>query len=285
MPGDAAEEPGGTGTLFVCAVPIGNLEDASPRLRRVLGEVDVVACEDTRTTRRLLDLLGVDPVPRLLAYHEHNERASAAGIVALLEQGQDVALVSDAGTPSVSDPGAELVQAAHAAGTRVESVAGPSAVAAAVGAAGARGDGYRFVGFLPRVEGELRTVIVRHATDVLVAFESPHRLGRTLALIAQEQPERAVTVCRELTKRHEEVARGVAADLADRFAEDVKGEVVLVLDALAPSRAAGLDPRAVGLVEAMATAGVRRKDATRIVAEHLGGSARELYDATHDAGS
>ena len=141
--------------MFVCAVPIGNLEDASPRLRRVLGEVDAIACEDTRTTGRLLELLKVSPRPRLLAHHDHNERASAAGVVALLLEGRDVALVSDAGTPSVSDPGTELVQAAHDAGVTVAVVAGPSAVAAAVSVAGVRGEGYRFVGFLPRSEGDL----------------------------------------------------------------------------------------------------------------------------------
>lgn len=241
----------------------------------------MIACEDTRSTRRLLDLLGIDAAPRLLAHHEHNERASAAGIVALLQQGEDVALVSDAGTPSVSDPGAALVQAAHLARVRVESVAGPSAVAAAIGAAGARGDGYRFVGFLPRAEGELRALVVRHAGDTVVAFELPRRTGRTLQLLADEQPERIATVCRELTKRHEEVVRGTSVELAERFAGEVKGEVVLVLDAVPATPADGLDPRAVGLVDAIVAAGVRRKDATRIVAEHLGGSARELYDATH----
>lgn len=265
------------GTLHVCAVPIGNLKDASPRLVEVLGRVDAIACEDTRTTGRLLDLLGVRPAPRLLAHHDHNERASAAGVVELLLAGRDVALVSDAGTPSVSDPGVELVRAAIAAGIDVVAVAGPSAVAAAVSIAGARGSGFRFVGFLPRGEGAIEELLVRHASDVLVAFESPNRLAATLGVLARVQPERTLAACRELTKLHEQVARGTAAQLLETFASGVRGELVLVLDAVAQAPDAGA-ARALALARDLVDAGVRSKDATRIAARHIGGRARELYD-------
>jgi 16S rRNA (cytidine1402-2'-O)-methyltransferase len=271
------------GTLYVCAVPIGNLEDASPRLRRVLGEVDVVACEDTRTTGRLLELLGVErrAGARMLAHHEHNARASAPGIVALLAAGSDVALVSDAGTPAVSDPGVELVAAARAAGARVEAVAGPSAVAAAVSVAGVAGSGYRFVGFLPRSSKDLAALLASAASDVLVAFEAPRRLQQTLDVLAATLPDRRVVVCRELTKLHEEVVEGTAGELRAHFDDDVRGELVLVLAPVVGAATVAADPRALALVEAMVDGGVRLKAATRIVAEHLGGSARELYDAAH----
>ncbi|MCW2925232.1 MAG: hypothetical protein JWM98_2636 [Thermoleophilia bacterium] len=281
---DTVDEGGGPGRLHVCAVPIGNLDDASPRLRAVLGAVDVIACEDTRTTRRLLDLLGVAPVPRLLAHHGHNEAASATGVVALLVEGLDVALVSDAGSPAVSDPGVELVAAAHAAGVEVVAVPGPSAVAAALGVAGIGGSGYRFVGFLPRAAGELDELLERHAGDVVVAFESPHRLHRSLVAIASLQPERVVAACRELTKRHEQVARGTAAEVSARLPDPVKGELVLVLAPL-PVAAIDADPRAVGLVLDLASEGLRVKAAAQVVARHLGGSARELFDAASSARS
>jgi 16S rRNA (cytidine1402-2'-O)-methyltransferase len=267
------------GTLFVCAVPIGNLEDASPRLRRVLGSVDVIACEDTRTTGRLLELLEITPRPRLLAHHEHNERASAAGIVALLETGEDIALVSDAGTPGVSDPGVILVDAALDAGIEVVVVPGPSAAASAIAVAGFRGTSWRFVGFLPRRRGELEELLEATEHDVVVAFEAPSRLGRTLEALCEVQPGRRVAACRELTKLHEEIVRGTADELLERFGGDVKGELVLVLEALLPTHAA--DERSAGLVTALVDGGMRPRDAAKIVASHLGGNARELYDAVH----
>lgn len=267
------------GTLYVCAVPIGNLEDASPRLRRVLAAVDAIACEDTRTTGRLLDLLEVDPKPRLLAHHEHNERASAAGIVALLESGDDVALVSDAGTPAVSDPGVVLVDAALDAGIEVVVVPGPSAAASAIAVAGFRGTAWRFVGFLPRRRGELEELLGSSAGDVVVAFEAPSRLRRSLEVLDELQPGRRIAACRELTKLHEEVVRGTAAELLAHFGDEVKGELVLVLESLAAAPAG--DDRAAALAAALVEGGMRPKDASRIVADHLGGSSRELYDAVH----
>lgn len=272
-----------SGELLVCAVPIGNLADATPRLRETLASVDVIACEDTRTTRRLLELLDVVPAPRLLAHHDHNERDSAAGIVAMLRDGARVALVSDAGTPAVSDPGTELVAAAHAASIPVRLVPGASAASGAVsvsGAATAAAGGYRFVGFLPRAAAALTELVDRHAGDVLVAFESPHRLARSLEAIATQQPQRMVTVCRELTKLHEQVTRGTVETLAATFADGVKGEVVLVLDRVEQVSASDADEATqLALVQDMVAEGVGLKRATRIVADRLGGSARTLYAA------
>lgn len=271
-----------TGTLHVCAVPIGNLDDASPRLRRVLAEVDVIACEDTRVTRRLLDLLGVATDARLLAHHAHNEVASAAGLVALLTAGSDVAIVSDAGSPSVSDPGSALVSAAHAAGVQVVAVPGPSAVAAALGVAGLGGSGHRFIGFLPRADGELRAVLGEPGNEVLVAFESPQRLVRLLEVLAELQPTRTVVVCRELTKRFEQVARGSAAEVLEAVEDPVRGEVVVVLEPLSAAvLPEGVDAMAVALVRDLAADGMRTKVASRLVARHLGGSASALFDAAN----
>lgn len=282
-PVEASERGVEPGRLYVCAVPIGNLEDASPHLVRVLGAVDAVACEDTRTTGRLLELIGVSSKPRLLAHHDHNERASAEGIVALLREGAAVALVSDAGTPAVSDPGAVLVDAVLAAGFAVEPVAGPSALAAAMSVSGiVSATCFRFVGFMPRKAGEVERLLRAGAHEVLVAYEAPTRLVTTLVMVAEHAPERGVVVCRELTKRHGEVVRGTAAELLELWRDEVvRGEVVLVFDAEPAVASTGVDARHVALVEAMAQAGVRSKEAARIVAAQLGGSARELYEALH----
>jgi 16S rRNA (cytidine1402-2'-O)-methyltransferase len=272
------------GTLYVCAVPIGNLGDASTRLREVLRRVDAIACEDTRSTAKLLDLLGIErPHPRLLQHHAHNERASSGGILALLQDGSDVALVSDAGTPGVRDPGVALVDRALGAGVRVEAVAGPSAVTAALSIAGIEADGFRFVGFFPRKGKELAELAKDGAGDLLVGFESPNRVVATLRGVAEVQPSRYVVVARELTKQHEEVLRGSPEVLADELAArpGVKGEFVLLLAPMVVSgaaRAAGADARAGELVDVLVEHGLRRKDASRIAAEFLGGTVRELYE-------
>ena len=279
MGDDARDSAGASGVLHVCAVPIGNLDDASPRLRRVLAEVDVIACEDTRTTRRLLDLLGVSPVPRLLAHHAHNEHAGAAGIVPLLEVGSHVALVSDAGTPAVNDPGVALVAAAHAAGIEVVAVPGPSAVSAAVSIAGFLADGYHFAGFLPRGAADLVTLVRTRAQELVVAFEGPSRIVASLAAIAEAQPEREVAVCRELTKRHEQVVRGAATDVAQRVADgELRGEFVVVLAPLV-QEAADVVAGALDFALELEAEGVRLKRACSIAAERIGGSSRALYAA------
>lgn len=280
-----AAHEGGTaaaGTLHVCAVPIGNLEDASPRLRRILGEVDVIACEDTRSTGKLLGLLDVERAPgaRLLAHHGHNEQAGARGIVALLQQGLDVALVSDAGTPAVNDPGVALVAAAARAGIEVVAVPGPSAVAAAVSLAGIAAEGFRFTGFLPRSAEQLRSLVRLHAQDLLVAFDAPTRVASSLAVVAEVQPERGAVLCRELTKLHEVCRRGTARELAERAREEtLRGELVLVLAPMPAVTSDGPDAAHLALVTGMVADGMRLATAARLVAEVLGAPRKALYDA------
>ncbi|TML25857.1 MAG: 16S rRNA (cytidine(1402)-2'-O)-methyltransferase, partial [Actinobacteria bacterium] len=214
------------GRLVVCPTPIGNLEDVTLRVLSALRDADVVACEDTRRTRVLLDRYGVRA--RLVSYHEHNERARAGELVARMRAGEVVALVSDAGMPLVSDPGFVLVREAVAAGLGVEVLPGPSAVLTALVASGLPAERWRFAGFLPRKRAELRALFA--APETLVAFESPRRVAASLAALAEADPDRPVAVCRELTKVHEEVVRGTAAELAARYGEaPPRGEVVLVV--------------------------------------------------------
>ena len=202
-------------SLVVCPTPIGNLEDVTLRVLSALRDADVVACEDTRRTRTLLDRYGVSA--KLVSYHEHNEESRAADLVERMQAGDTVALVSDAGMPLVSDPGYVLVRACVAAGIGVEVLPGPSAAIAALVASALPADSWRFAGFLPRKKGELREAFAEPRT--LVAFESPNRLPATLAVLAELDPEREAAVCRELTKVHEEVVRGTAGDLAARYAD------------------------------------------------------------------
>lgn len=195
------------GTLYVVATPIGNLADASPRSVDVLRSVDLVACEDTRTTRTLLAHHGI--ATRTVALHEHNERAAVQGLIEALRAGKNVALVSDAGTPAIADPGALLVAEAHRAGLRVSPVPGPSAAVAAFSAAGFAAPGYRFAGFLPASGGARRKAIEALDGPVpVVLFEAPHRIARTLADLAEKLgPAREIALARELSKKFEEVAR------------------------------------------------------------------------------
>jgi 16S rRNA (cytidine1402-2'-O)-methyltransferase len=214
--------------LAVCATPIGNLEDVTLRVLRELREADVVLCEDTRHTRRLLERHGIDA--RLLSYHQHNEAARTREFLPRLASGERVALVSDAGLPAISDPGARLVAEALAAGISVSVLPGPSAVVAALLASGFTGDRYQFLGYLPRGERALAAVWAELEgwPWPAVAFESPRRLPATLRSFASANRGREVAVCRELTKRHEEVVRGAAAEVAAAFAEAAKGEITLV---------------------------------------------------------
>ena len=196
-----------SGRLVVCPTPIGNLEDVTLRVLAALREADVVACEDTRRTRVLLERYGVQA--SLVSYHEHNELSRTPELVERMRGGAVVALVSDAGMPLVSDPGYVLVQGCVAAGLEVEVLPGPSAALAALVASALPADAWRFVGFLPRKRAEL--VRVLESPETVVAFESPRRLGASLRVLASVDPERPVAVCRELTKLHEEVVRGSAA--------------------------------------------------------------------------
>jgi 16S rRNA (cytidine1402-2'-O)-methyltransferase len=265
------------GRLVVCPTPIGNLEDVTLRVLSALRDADVVACEDTRRTRVLLDRYGVQA--KTVSYHEHNERERAGKLVERMLAGEVVALVSDAGMPLVSDPGYVLVQACVAAGLAVEVLPGPSAALAALVASALPAETWRFVGFLPRKKAELAALF--GSPETVVAFESPKRLASSLAALAAMDADRPVAVCRELTKVHEEVVRGSASELAARYAEaGPRGEIVVVVGGAAPvdgDLAAGVDA-----VRRLVEAGAKPRAAAGVVAELTGTSANALYRAlTH----
>jgi 16S rRNA (cytidine1402-2'-O)-methyltransferase len=262
--------------LLLAATPIGNLGDASRRLIEALESSPVIAAEDTRTTIQLLRALGIENRPRLIALHEHNERDKAAELVELARDG-DLLLVSDAGMPTVSDPGFVLVQAAIAAGVQVSVIPGPSAVLAALAVSGLPTDRFVFEGFLPR-KGRLPALrALASEPRTLVFFESPHRIADSLRDLATAfGAERPAALCRELTKLYEEVARGTLAELAKRFADGARGEIVLVVGG-APAASASMED-GVARVLALVALGARLKEASAEVAEHTGLSRRELYE-------
>jgi 16S rRNA (cytidine1402-2'-O)-methyltransferase len=262
--------------LAVCATPIGNLEDVTLRVLRELAEARLVLCEDTRRTRGLLARHGI--AASLISLHEHNEAKRAAEVIPRLQQGERIALVSDAGLPGLSDPGARLIAAAIAAEVPVTVLPGASAVETALVASGLVGERYQFLGYLPRGERALASLwdeLVRWPHPA-VAFESPQRLPGTLASLAQAQPQRPVAVCRELTKQFEQVARGTADELAERFAEPPKGEVTLVLGQAAldvgPDEAVASE-----VVAELVAAGVSRRRAAELVARLTGIARNRLY--------
>jgi 16S rRNA (cytidine1402-2'-O)-methyltransferase len=240
---------------------------------RALREADVIACEDTRHTGKLLARHQIDG--RLVSYHEHNERARARELVGRIGRGEMVALVSDAGTPGVSDPGEVLVRACVEAGLPVEVLPGPTAAVTALVASGLPAARWRFAGFLPRRAGELRRELDRAGEETLVAYESPRRLAATLATLAELDPERPAAVCRELTKLHEEVVRGSAAELAARFAAGTRGEVVLVVGPGAGEQADVEGAREA--VERLVEGGAKRRAAASVVASLTGVPANTLY--------
>jgi len=263
--------------LAVCATPIGNLEDVTLRVLDELRSADVVLCEDTRHTRVLLERHGISS--RLLSYHEHNEAKRAAELVPRLQAGERIALVSDAGLPGISDPGARLVAAALDAGVPVTVLPGASAVETALVLSGFAAERYQFVGFLPRGANALRSLwdeIARWPHPV-VAFESPRRLPATLRSLADADPERPVAVCRELTKKFEEVVRGSAENVAARLAQPPKGEITLVVG---PASAREDTEAAVDAVAELVAAGVARRQAADVVARLTGAARNELYRRT-----
>src|SRR6266487_1330589 len=250
--------------LAVCATPIGNLDDVTLRLLEELRSADVILCEDTRRTRVLLDRHGISGA-KLVSYHEHNEAKRTSELLPRLEAGERIALVTDAGMPGISDPGARLVAAALEAGVPVTVLPGASAVDTALVASGFAADRYQFVGFLPRTAGALR-LLWKELADwpyPVVAFESPKRLAATLRSLADADGKRPVAVCRELTKRFEEVVRGTAEEVAERFRTPPRGEITLVLG----SRVASVDSGpAVEAVAELVGAGVSRRQAADVVA-------------------
>ena len=271
-----------TGRLVLAGTPIGSVDDASPRLAAVLAAADVVAAEDTRRFARLCRDLGVTVNGRIVSYFEGNEERRTAELVEDLVGGRIVVLVTDAGMPSLSDPGYRLVHAAVDAGVPVTVVPGPSAVTAALALSGLAVDRFVFVGFLPRRSGERRRRLesLRDEERTLVFFEAPHRLPATLAAMADVLGvDRSAVVCRELTKTFEEVRRGGLAELAAWAADGVKGEVTIVVSGAVTSReppdAAGL----VAAVNALVEDGMTRRDAVDAVAASYGVSRRVVYDA------
>ncbi|RFA19870.1 16S rRNA (cytidine(1402)-2'-O)-methyltransferase [Subtercola boreus] len=265
--------------IILAATPIGNLKDASVRLVETLEAAEVVAAEDTRVTAKLLRALGVENRPRLIALHDHNEREKAAELVELARS-TDLVVLSDAGMPTVSDPGFHLVQAAVAAGVDVTIIPGPSAVVSALAVSGLPTDRFTFEGFLPRKQGERLSALgdLVRERRTMVFFESPNRLAASLADVATALgDDRVVAVCRELTKLYEEVKRGSAASLVPWASEGVKGEIVLVVagaGALEVTLAVG-----VAQVQELVSDGTRLKDAAAAIADATGLSKRDLYEA------
>jgi len=264
-----------SGRLVVCPTPIGNLEDVTLRVLSALREADVIACEDTRTTKVLLDRYGVSA--ERVRYDANVERRVAPKLVERMRSGEVVALVSDAGMPLVSDPGFVLVQACVAAGLAVEVLPGPSAALAALVVSGLPAETWRFVGFLPRKRGGLEVAF--QVPETLVAFESPRRVGASLAVLAALDPGRPVAVCRELTKLHEEVRRGSATEvIASVEGDPLRGEVVVVVEG-DPDGAPVDMAAAVASARALVADGARKRDASHAVADRLGISANEVYRA------
>lgn len=262
------------GVLVVCPTPIGNLEDITLRVLRALAETDVIACEDTRRTRLLLDRHGLR-ARSLIAYHEHNERARAPVLAARIAAGERVALVCDAGMPLISDPGHLLLRRCLEEGLRVEVLPGPSALPVALVASGLGAARFEFVGFLPRRVGELGA-LWRGRRGTVVAFESPNRLAASLRVLAADEPDRPVVVCREMTKLHEEVVRGSAAELAARYTAGAPaGEIVVVVG---PAPEAQVDlAAALDALERLVGTGARARPAAAVVAGLTGASANALY--------
>lgn len=272
-----------SGTLFVVATPIGNLEDITLRALRVLREVDLIACEDTRQTRKLLDRHGI--AKPLVSYHEHNEQARSDELLKELQAGKSIALVSDAGTPLIADPGYRLVGQARALGVTVSPIPGPSALISALSTSGLPTDAFFFGGFLPAKQSQRRKMLeaVKSYTATLVFYEAPHRIIEALEDIAEILGPRPVTIARELTKIHEEFLSGDAAEVHRALTErpSIKGEITLMIgksDAPAET-AVPIETAFDRLIEA----GVPRMEAMKTVARERGLSKRDVYQKLRQA--
>lgn len=270
------------GTLYLVSTPIGNLEDITHRAVRLLGEVDVIACEDTRHTKKLLNHYGINT--RTVSYHEHNERERAAELLEQLKRGSDVAIVTDAGTPAISDPGYRLAHVAIENEINVVPVPGASALIAALVASGLPTDEFFFGGFLPARSGARRARLsdLRSLPATLVFYEGPHRIAATLRDAHEILGERQAVVARELTKLHEEIARGRLSELTARFSspEGARGEMVLIIDRTVIQPESGADKPVVSIVALVAefeNEGLDHRAALKKAARELGISRAEAY--------
>jgi 16S rRNA (cytidine1402-2'-O)-methyltransferase len=271
-----------SGTLYIIATPIGNLEDITIRAVRILGEVDLIACEDTRETRKLLDRYNI--ARPLVSYHEHNERTRSADLLRDLEAGKNIALVSDAGTPLIADPGYRLVEQARQIGILVSPIPGPSALLAALSASGLPTDSFIFHGFLPSKKGQRRRFLedLRPSQTTLVFYETPHRVLGALEDIEETLGPRPVVLARELTKIHEEFLRGTAAEIREALAirPSVKGEITLMIG---KSETAAMDDTPlVEAVENLVASGISQMEAIKTVARQRGLSKREVYKQVNE---
>jgi len=270
-----------SGTLYIVATPIGNLEDITLRALRVLREVDRIACEDTRQTRKLLDRHGI--AKPLVSYHEHNERARAEELLGELEAGKNIALVSDAGTPLIADPGYRIVEMARARGITVTPIPGPAALIGALSASGLGTDAFFFGGFLPAKKTQRRKMLeeFKHLPATLIFYEAPHRIVEALDDIAGVLGARQVVLARELTKIHEEFLTGEASELREKLRQrpSLKGEFTLMIAKAegAPEEAKPIE----AAFDEMLEAGVPRMDAMKTLARERGMSKREVYEKLH----
>jgi len=273
-------------TLYLVATPIGNLEDITLRALRILREeVSLIACEDTRRTQKLLEHYGIKKP--LISYHEHNERSRAAEILKSLHDGKSIALLSDAGTPLVSDPGYRVATAAIEAGFPVVPLPGASALLAALAASGLPVDEFRFVGFLPSKAGARRRALQEMANDPLtiVAYESPHRVLDTLSDMTEIFGERPIVAAREITKIHEEFLRGTAASIREKLAQrpSVKGEFTLVIGR--SEQKTQIDDPAAEVLRLQREEGLSRMDAIKAVAKRMSLPKREVYRLSAEPGN
>lgn len=265
------------GILYIVATPIGNLEDITLRAIRTLKEADVIAAEDTRHTQVLLKHFAINTP--LTSFHEHNERAKTAQLVTRLERGESIALVSDAGTPAISDPGYRLVVAAIGAGIRVIPIAGPSALIAALSAAGLPTDGFDFRGFLPARKQERRSKLqeLRDGRYTMVFYETPHRLQESLDDVREILGDRRMVLAREVTKLHEEFLRGRISEVIGEVSRrEIRGEMTLVIEGCSDSNAAS-EEALVEEIDNLKGEGMRIKEIAEIIGEKYGYSKREIY--------
>ncbi|MEI7655683.1 MAG: 16S rRNA (cytidine(1402)-2'-O)-methyltransferase [Actinomycetes bacterium] len=271
-----------SGRLVLAAAPIGDFRDASARLISELASADVIAAEDTRRFKRLCSDVGIVPTGRIVSYFEANEVERTPGLVADLKAGLTVVVITDAGMPSVSDPGFRLVSAAVDAGIAVTALPGPSAVLMALAVSGLPSDRFCFEGFLPRKAGERTKSLqaLERETRTMIFFEAPHRLLASLSAMKEVLgSDRPAAVCRELTKTYEEIRRGTLAELEQWAADGVKGEITIVVHGASPSDDVGDPAQWVAQVQALEGAGMTRKEAIADVARTTGARKREVFDA------